>query len=395
MANKNNKAKNESEKSTEEQLLDLFLAALKVENRNYREIIDEDKKFCKFLYDNFSTAKKLATNENILSFYLIEELNDFVYNKIHINNDFYIDGYSNKLSTNYYEVLKEYIFNQHNKANIDKIVWIKSILRYIDNMCQTLSFTRDKAFKDSNDSVLNYTNQIEIFSHQIVSLNNDLEVITNKYNENNEMYENLREEFIEAKHEIEESKRKATETTIAVLSVFSAIVLAFNGSTLFASSTLEAIGSTSIYRLLIIVFSLGIVFINIIYALFNFIGNLIERNSLIKESENKKKSAKFVSIKHLVAINSITIVIIISIILCWNFGVVEQRNKQYNDSTTTQISQTYNKEKATTVLTTQNKKIINSNRNSAAFSFFFNCKTYANLFISTLTLITLCGIIKV
>ena len=132
--------------------------------------------------------------------------------------------------------------------------------------------------------------------------------------------------------------------------------MAFNGSTLFASSTLEAIGSTSIYRLLIIVFSLGIVFINIIYALFNFIGNLIERNSLIKESENKKKSAKFVSIKHLVAINSITIVIIISIILCWNFGVVEQRNKQYNDSTTTQISQTYNKEKATTVLTTQNKK---------------------------------------
>ena len=132
--------------------------------------------------------------------------------------------------------------------------------------------------------------------------------------------------------------------------------MAFNGSTLFASSTLEAIGSTSIYRLLIIVFSLGIVFINIIYALFNFIGNLIERSSLIKESENKKKSAKFVSIKHLVAINSITIVIIISIILCWNFGVVEQRNKQYNDSTTTQISQTYNKEKATTVLTTQNKK---------------------------------------
>ena len=170
------------------------------------------------------------------------------------------------------------------------------------------------------------------------------------------MYENLRKEFIEAKHEIEESKRKATETTIAVLSVFSAIVLAFNGSTLFASSTLEAIGSTSIYRLLIIVFSLGIVFINVIYALFNFIGNLIERNSLIKEGENKKKSVKFVSIKHLVAINSITIVIIISIILCWNFGVVEQRNKQYNDSTTTQISQTYNKEKATTVLTTQNKK---------------------------------------
>lgn len=356
MANKNNKAKNESEKSTEEQLLDLFLAALKVENRNYREIIDEDKKFCKFLYDNFSTAKKLATNENILSFYLIEELNDFVYNKIHINNDFYIDGYSNKLSTNYYEVLKEYIFNQHNKANIDKIVWIKSILRYIDNMCQTLSFTRDKAFKDSNDSVLNYTNQIEIFSNQIVSLNNDLQVITNKYNENNEMYENLRKEFIEAKHEIEESKRKATETTIAVLSVFSAIVLAFNGSTLFASSTLEAIGSTSIYRLLIIVFSLGIVFINVIYALFNFIGNLIERNSLIKEGENKKKSVKFVSIKHLVAINSITIVIIISIILCWNFGVVEQRNKQYNDSTTTKISQTYNKENATTALTTQNKK---------------------------------------
>lgn len=356
MANKNNKAKNESEKSTEEQLLNLFLAALKVENRNYREIIDEDKKFCKFLYDNFSTAKKLTTNENILSFYLIEELNDFVYNKIHINNDFYIDGYSNKLSTNYYEVLKEYIFNQYNKANIDKIVWIKSILRYIDNMCQTLSFTRDKAFKDSNDSVLNYTNQIEIFSDQIVSLNNDLEVITNKYNENNKMYKNLYEELVEAKREIEESKRKATETTIAVLGVFSAIVLAFNGSTLFASSTLEAIGSTNIYRLLIIVFSLGIVFINIIYALFNFIGNLIERNSLIKENENKKKSVKFVSIKHLVAINSITIVIIISIILCWNFGVVEHRNKQYNDSTTTKISQTYNKEKATTALTTQNKK---------------------------------------
>ena len=287
---------------------------------------------------------------------MIEELNNFVYNKIHVNSDFCIDNYSNKLITTYYEVLKKYMLDEYNKVNIDKIVWIKSILRYIDNMCQTLSFTRDKAFKDSLDSVSNYTNQIEIFSRQIRSLNNDLEVVTNKYNENNEMYENLREEFIGAKCEIEESKRKATETTIAVLGVFSAIVLAFNGSTLFASSTLAAIGSTNIYRLLIIVFSLGIIFINIIYALFNFIGNLIERNSLVKESENKKKSIKFVSIKHLVAINSITIVIIISIILCWNCGVVEQRNKQYNDSTTTQISQTYNKENTTTVLTTQNKK---------------------------------------
>lgn len=319
-----------TDKSIEEQLLNSFLKALKVKNRNYRIIIKEDEDFCEFLYENFKTAKKIATNENIFSFYLVEELNDFLYNKISENNEFYIDDYSNNLSSNYYGVLKDYMYEAHNKANIDKIVWIKSVLRYIDNMCQTLSFARDKAYRDTTDTILNSNNQIDDFSKQIVALRKDVENVTYRYDDIQRMYLILNEELDNtnnnAKKDIEESKRKATETTIAVLGVFSAIVLAFNGSTLFASSALEAIDSVSIYRLLIIVVSLGVVFVNVIFALFNFIGDLIERNSLIKNDKDKKKAVYSISFKHLIIFNLTAIIIIASIIFCWHTGQIEKRN---------------------------------------------------------------------
>lgn len=149
------------------------------------------------------------------------------------------------------------------------------------------------------------------------------------------------------KKEIEESKRKANETGIAILGIFSALVLAFNGAIIFSSATLESMNTTSIYRLLISIVTLGIVFINIAYALFHFISALIERNSLIKrqntpESENKdakskKKGSKLFDRTHLIIINFVTLLIIIAIVCCWNFGVVEKRNQRLEQELTSMV----------------------------------------------------------
>ena len=61
---------------------------------------------------------------------------------------------------------------------------------------------------------------------------------------------------------------------ITILGIFAAIVLAFTGGIVFSSSVLENIDKSSIYRISLMAFIIGIVFFNLIWILIDFIQDI-------------------------------------------------------------------------------------------------------------------------
>ena len=61
---------------------------------------------------------------------------------------------------------------------------------------------------------------------------------------------------------------------ITILGIFAAIVLAFTGGIVFSSSVLENIDKSSIYRISLMAFIIGIVFFNLIWILIDFIRDI-------------------------------------------------------------------------------------------------------------------------
>ena len=241
-------------------------------------IIDDSKKY---IENNFEPSYKEYDS-------LFEQYRD---------NIFRIDGKDiYEINNVVDERINNIIFNKEERSQIQEYIesYIKCLFAYFESDKQRF-FYYHSDFLNLIDYIgkylINHINAYSVILENIELATKDYKRINDKtIKETNDKVKSLKDELLETKDEAEESKRKANETSIAILGVFSALVLAFNGATLFASSTLEAINSASIYRLVVIVILLGTVFVNIAYALFNFIGNLIERNSLVKENEDAKKT---------------------------------------------------------------------------------------------------------
>lgn len=113
---------------------------------------------------------------------------------------------------------------------------------------------------------------------------------------------------------IKEKSENIQKEYISILGIFSAVVLAFIGGIVFSTSVFSNIHLASIYRIVLITLIVGIVVVNIIYALFMFISNL-----------TNKKEKQF-SQKQIIFFNAIFLFLILAVIICWAFGVVEIRN---------------------------------------------------------------------
>ena len=74
-----------------------------------------------------------------------------------------------------------------------------------------------------------------------------------------------------SKADIEKSLKKIEREYITILGIFASIVLAFVGNLAFSTSVLENIDKASIYRVLMVVCLIGMIFVNIIYLLLKFI----------------------------------------------------------------------------------------------------------------------------
>ncbi len=98
---------------------------------------------------------------------------------------------------------------------------------------------------------------------------------------------------------------------IAILGIFSSVVLTFNAGIAFSTSVLKNIAEASIYRIVLISLIIGIVLTNVIFGLLFYI------NKLICDEEK---------IKPIIISNIIFLIMILFTIVAWYSGSVEARN---------------------------------------------------------------------
>lgn len=101
------------------------------------------------------------------------------------------------------------------------------------------------------------------------------------------------------------------EQYITILGIFSSVVISFTAGTAFSMSVLENINKATIYRIVLIVLALGFVLLNIIFALFYYVGQLT----------NRKITACPIIIS-----DAIIIVRMLAVMWSWSEGFVEKRN---------------------------------------------------------------------
>lgn len=148
---------------------------------------------------------------------------------------------------------------------------------------------------------------------------------------------------------IEESEKKINERSITILGIFAAIVLVFNASVSFYSSIIEAFSTASIYRVVLVLLIVGLIFASVLIGLFfylekvrnttfmkidkeSFHNNKVPNssttnNSTTTENENNVKST---SLKPFIITIVCFIILVVSLMGCWWFGVVEKRNEHYS-----------------------------------------------------------------
>lgn len=106
-------------------------------------------------------------------------------------------------------------------------------------------------------------------------------LVTNLENNVRESEDSLKELSNQTIEDLKQLSRKVQDRQedmqkeyITILGIFASIVLAFTGGIVFSSSVLENIHKSSIYRISIIAFIIGLVFFNLIWLLMDFIRDI-------------------------------------------------------------------------------------------------------------------------
>lgn len=120
--------------------------------------------------------------------------------------------------------------------------------------------------------------------------------------------------------EISRRKLEASEKDyIAILGIFSAVVLVFIADIAFSTSVLENMHLGSIYRIALVVLLIGFVIMNSMYALFMCIYKLTSIKNRI-------------AVHSLIVSNAVFILLIFAVFAAWKYGIVENRNQDIQDA---------------------------------------------------------------
>ena len=130
----------------------------------------------------------------------------------------------------------------------------------------------------------------------------------------------LKEEKIESvMEETQEELRNSQKEYIAILGIFSAVVISFTGGMAFSTSVLNNIAQTSIYRLVFTILLIGFVLLNSLYGLFFFI------NTIVKTRRDKGNRLMIYTFR---ISNLIIVTLLLFTMVSWKAGVVEKRNQR-------------------------------------------------------------------
>lgn len=228
---------------------------------------------------------------------LVETLNDIDNEKVRVYynqlSQIYADGFRHR-----YSDISAFLGNNSPDVYSSVDNWLTAVSSYAEEHDQG-GDTAQKIIKlldhirlemiriDRMKAVAQYANQSAVISERI---------------------HDVAQETSEMVTAAEEKVKHFHEQSIAILSIFSAVILAFMGGISFSSGVLGSIAQASMFRLIITILLLGFVLFNSIFILMRFIAYMIYK----KDSDRFKNGIKW--------FNGVLLAIFIGLVAIYCFG---------------------------------------------------------------------------
>lgn len=178
-------------------------------------------------------------------------------------------------------------------------------------------------YSDDGDRKLSGESEIIELKSKFTAIKEDIDVAKKAQAENEEKIKDQQKEYI------------------AILGIFSGVVIAFITEIAFSTSVLNNMKDTGIYRIVIVSLLIGFVAVNVIFGLFYYIDRLV----------NKKPS-----LKPLIISNVAIALLMIATFAFWCLGIVENRNQRI-DNKMQMSTQSENAETITETVLDDNSEI--------------------------------------
>ena len=170
----------------------------------------------------------------------------------------------------------------------------------------------DLARLNYNQRIVDQTNRHDVDLVQIHGMVDTIKQEYDKVRKEVNKLEGYTKEVEDTKQKIDDAKKEY----IAILGIFSAVVLTFMGGIAFSTSVLENLHQSSIYRIIFAICLIGLVLCNVFFLLFLCILGLVG-----KPLRGYQKGT-------LIWCNAILAVILFITAFCWYDGMVEKRNSR-------------------------------------------------------------------
>ena len=210
------------------------------------------------------------------------------------------------------------------KAKIDVSEKINKLFDHVNLEMARILFSESRYRDVSNETAVQEMNS------RVSEIEEKIDQAEAKINQAGEQINQAEAKINQAGEQVNQAEAKIEKTTIAIdkqqreyisiLGIFASIVLSFTAGISFSSSTFGSINDASIYRLVLVACTLGVIIISILYGLFYYIDRLAIRET--------KKTLRPLIVSYIVLVAMMVIVVI-----AWQFGWVEKRNSTITENT--------------------------------------------------------------
>lgn len=207
----------------------------------------------------------------------------------------------------------------HVSLEIARITYTGSYFRQAVNTEQIdqIKYRIETLSKDTLDRQVEFKSKVSEYDDKICKYDKKITSFDDKAAEFDKKVSGIDTKLTETEKKIDKTKEKLDKSErdyIAILGIFSSVVLTFTAGIAFSTSVLNNISQVSIYRLIGIALVIGLVLINILFVMFHFTGKLVQNDA---------------SLKPFWGSNVVFIVLLAAVVVAWLFGCVEQRNSRF------------------------------------------------------------------
>ena len=174
----------------------------------------------------------------------------------------FINDKSQYLKRLLYSELSNYMFDLNNQDQ-------SNFLSNLDRMLEHIVYLRNREDSTEVDDIEKI--MTKIYDHYYL-VQNQMGMVQRKVDDG----------VKRTREENQKEIRILQKDYIAILSIFSAVVLAFSGGLTFSASVLENISDASIYKLIIVALIIGLVLINLFFGLFYYINKILDKEDNLK-----------------------------------------------------------------------------------------------------------------